>query len=140
MHQVCAFYHPHKAFPIWSTVSRCGKKHSYQIFHRDLLKPNSKYFQRFHLLRLAQLLPVIRLSIHRPHRMTEQSLAGCTRGQTRGNLCSIVPGRYFELRQRYAVELRVGSLCLLSWNATQDSQILSFVRCWQTSSVVSLCH
>ena len=139
LNQVCAFCHPYKAFQIWSTIPRCGKKHGYQIFHRDLLKPNSKYFQRFHLCHLAQLLPVIRLSMHRPHRMTEQSLAGCTKGQTRGNPRSIVPGRYFELQQCYAAEMRVGSLPLLSWNAARGSQVSSFVCCWQASSIVSLC-
>lgn len=101
MNQVCAFCHPHKAFQIWSTVSRCGKKHGYQIFHRDLLKPNSKYFQRFHLLRLAQLLPVIRLSRRRPRRMTEQSLAGGTRGQTGDNPHSAVPGHCCELQRSH---------------------------------------
>lgn len=84
LNQVCAFWHPHKAFQIWFPVARRGKNHGYQIIHRDLQKPNSKYFQRFRLLRLAQLLPIIRLSIHHSQRMTEQSLAGCTRGQTRG--------------------------------------------------------
>lgn len=64
LNQVYVFCHLHKAFQIWSTVSRSGKKHSYQIFHRDLLRPNSKYFQRFHLLCLTQLLPMLRLSIH----------------------------------------------------------------------------
>lgn len=80
LNQVYVFCHLHKAFQIWSTVSRSGKKHSYQIFHRDLLRPNSKYFQRFHLLCLTQLLPMLRLSIHRTHRVAEQSPAGCTSG------------------------------------------------------------
>lgn len=115
---VCAFCHPHKAFQVWSTVSRHGKKHSYQISHRGLLKPNSKYFQRFHLLRLAQLLPMIRLSIHRAHRMTEESLTGGTRGQNWGNPCSAVPGCYLEPQQYSAVEPGIGNQSLLSWNAS----------------------
>lgn len=118
LNQVCAFCRPHKAFQVWSTVSRHGKNHSYQISHRGLLKPNSKYFQRFHLLRLAQLLPMIRLSIHRPLRMTEQSLAGGTRGQNWSNPCSVVPGRSFELQRCSEVEPGIGSQSLLSWNAS----------------------
>lgn len=118
LNQVCAFCHAHKALQVYLTASRHGKKHSYQISHRGLLKPNSKCFQRFHLLRLAQLLPMIRLSIHHPHRMTEQSLAGGTRGQNWGNPCSVVPGCYFEPQRCSAVELGLGKQSLLSWNAS----------------------